>query len=41
MEEKDPSISQFMGKNILKGTKDFNSVPHFAFRMVLLISKSH
>ena len=40
MEEKGPSISQFMGKNNLKGTKAFNSVPHFAFKVVLLKSKS-
>ena len=29
-----------MGKDILKGTKDFNSIPHSAFKEVLLISKS-
>ena len=38
VEEKSPSIFQFTGKDILKGTKGLSSVPHFAF---LLISKSH
>ena len=41
VEEKGPSISQFMGNEILKGTEAFNSIPHFAFKDVLLISKSH
>ena len=41
MEEKGPNISQFMGEDILKGTKAFNSIPHFAFKEVLLVSKSH
>ena len=41
VEEKNPSISQFMGKDILEGSKAFNSIPHFSFKEVLLISKSH
>ena len=41
MEEKGPSISQFLGKDILKGTKAFNSIPRFAVKEVLLKSKSH
>ena len=40
-EEKGSSIFQFSGNNILKGTKAFNSIPHFAFKEVLLISKNH
>ena len=41
VEEKGPSISQFTGKGILKGAKAFISIPQFAFKEVLLISKSH
>ena len=35
MEEKGASISQFMGKKVLKGIKAFSSIPHFAFKEVL------
>ena len=30
------SISQFMGKNILKGNKAFNLIAHFALKEILL-----
>ena len=33
-EEKGSSIFQFSGNNILKGTKAFNSIPHFAFKIL-------
>ena len=35
VEKKSSTISQFMGMDILKGTKAFNSVPHFTSKEVL------